>query len=244
MSHVWHHCSAFDRNGRAAALQWHHNERDSVSNHRRLDGLLNRLFRRRLKETSKLRVSGLCEGNYSPHKWPVTRRLFPFDDVIIGLLISFYTGNLGANPVNITPNTTRPIKKITKDHQNLMNFFYLQLKYLKSPSNEGPLIHLPMTTVVPPVRVEQAPETGAIPIHASRATLQSIEDNFTVVNKINPEDIQVLFWRNCCHFDEFSVAGCTESSHFDNFRYSQWGKFRHRYFRISVARVMFLYVIN
>ena len=44
-------------------LQWRHNERDGVSNHRRHDCLLNRLFRRRSKETSKLRVTGLCEGN-------------------------------------------------------------------------------------------------------------------------------------------------------------------------------------
>ena len=38
-------------------------ERDSVSNRRRLDCLLNRVFRRRSKETSKLRVTGFCEGN-------------------------------------------------------------------------------------------------------------------------------------------------------------------------------------
>ena len=44
-------------------LQWRHNERNSVSNHRRLDCLLNRLFRCRSKKTSKLRVTGLCEGN-------------------------------------------------------------------------------------------------------------------------------------------------------------------------------------
>ena len=45
------------------ALQWRLNERDGVSNHRRLDCLLNRLFGRRSKKTSKLRVTGLCEGN-------------------------------------------------------------------------------------------------------------------------------------------------------------------------------------
>ena len=44
-------------------LQWRHNERDGVSNHRRRDCLFNRLFRRRSKNTSKLRVTGLCEGN-------------------------------------------------------------------------------------------------------------------------------------------------------------------------------------
>ena len=43
------------------ALKWRHNERDGVSNHRRLDGLLNCLFRS--KKTSNLRVLGLCEGN-------------------------------------------------------------------------------------------------------------------------------------------------------------------------------------
>ena len=44
-------------------LQWRHNERDSISNHRPHDCLLNRLFRHRSKKTSKLRVPGLCAGN-------------------------------------------------------------------------------------------------------------------------------------------------------------------------------------
>ena len=44
-------------------LQWRHNECDGVSNHQPHDCLLNRLFRRRSKETSKLRVTGLCVGN-------------------------------------------------------------------------------------------------------------------------------------------------------------------------------------
>ena len=44
-------------------LQWRHNEHDGVSNHLRLNALLNRLFRRRSKKTSKLRATGLCEGN-------------------------------------------------------------------------------------------------------------------------------------------------------------------------------------
>ena len=45
------------------SLQWRHNERHRISNHRRQDCLLNRLFRCRSKKTSKLRVTGLCEGN-------------------------------------------------------------------------------------------------------------------------------------------------------------------------------------
>ena len=43
-------------------LQWRHNERDGISHHRRLDCLLNRLFRHRSKKTSKLCITGLCEG--------------------------------------------------------------------------------------------------------------------------------------------------------------------------------------
>ena len=43
--------------------QWRHNGRDGVSNHQHHDCLLNRLFRRRSKEISKLRVTGLCAGN-------------------------------------------------------------------------------------------------------------------------------------------------------------------------------------
>ena len=44
-------------------LVWPHNERDGVSNHRRLDCLFNRLLRLRSKKTSKLCVTGLWEGN-------------------------------------------------------------------------------------------------------------------------------------------------------------------------------------
>ena len=45
------------------SLQWRHNGHDSVSNHQPRDCLLNHLFRRRSKKTSKLRVTGLCVGN-------------------------------------------------------------------------------------------------------------------------------------------------------------------------------------
>ena len=69
-------------------LRWRHNDHDSVSNHQPHGCLLNRLFRHRWKKTSKLRVTGLCVGNSpgpvnSPHKGPVTRKMFPFDDVIM-----------------------------------------------------------------------------------------------------------------------------------------------------------------
>ena len=43
--------------------QWRHNEHQCVSNHLCHNCLRNRLFGRRSKKTSKLRVTGLCEGN-------------------------------------------------------------------------------------------------------------------------------------------------------------------------------------
>ena len=69
-------------------LRWRHNERDGVSNYRRLECSFNRLFRCRSRKTSKLCVTGLGEGNSpgpvnSPHKGPVTWEIFPFDDVIM-----------------------------------------------------------------------------------------------------------------------------------------------------------------
>ena len=56
------------------SLQWRHNERDGVSNHQPHDCLLNCLFRRISKKTSKLRVTGFCAGN-SPMtgEFPVQR---------------------------------------------------------------------------------------------------------------------------------------------------------------------------
>ena len=46
-----------------SSLRWRHNDHAGVSNHQPCDCLLNRLFRRRSKEASKLRVTGLCVGN-------------------------------------------------------------------------------------------------------------------------------------------------------------------------------------
>ena len=45
------------------SLHYSHNGLDSVSNHQPHHCLLSRLFRRRSKKTSKLRVTGHCAGN-------------------------------------------------------------------------------------------------------------------------------------------------------------------------------------
>ena len=55
-------------------LQWRHNEHDGISNHQPLHCLLNRLYGRRSKKTSKLRVTGLCVGN-SPRTTTSHRQL-------------------------------------------------------------------------------------------------------------------------------------------------------------------------
>ena len=89
---------SYGKNPVLLSLRWRHNDHPAVSNHQPHGCLLNRLFRRRWKKTSKLRVTGLCAGNSpgpvnSPHKGPVTRKMFPFDDVImyLGLLWSCWT---------------------------------------------------------------------------------------------------------------------------------------------------------
>ena len=52
-----------DSHYKSKTLQWRHNERDDVSNNQPHDCLPRRLFRCWSKETSKLRVTGPCEGN-------------------------------------------------------------------------------------------------------------------------------------------------------------------------------------
>ena len=44
-------------------LQWRHNGHYGISNHQPHHCLLNPLFRRKWKKTSKLRITGLCAGN-------------------------------------------------------------------------------------------------------------------------------------------------------------------------------------
>ena len=54
-----------------------------------------RLFRRSSKKTPKLRVTGLWIHRWpvkSPHKGPVTRKMFPFDDVIMGISMIRWAG--------------------------------------------------------------------------------------------------------------------------------------------------------
>ena len=70
------------------SLRWRHNVRDSVSNHQPRECLLNSLFgadQGKYQSSASLAfVWGIHRGPVnSQHKWPVTRKMFPFDDVIM-----------------------------------------------------------------------------------------------------------------------------------------------------------------
>ena len=85
---TWYPGSSEPKRSWLNALQWRHNEYGGVSNHRRLDCLLNHLFRCKSKKTSEVRVTGLCEGNSPvtgefPAQRASNRKMFPFDDVIV-----------------------------------------------------------------------------------------------------------------------------------------------------------------
>ena len=68
---------------RWSSLQWRHNERDGVSNHRRLDCLLNRLFRRR--STKPPKGNPPVTGGF-PSQRASKAEMCPFDYVIMILL--------------------------------------------------------------------------------------------------------------------------------------------------------------
>ena len=76
-------------------LQWRHNERGGFLNHQHHDCLLNRLFKAQIKKkyqsSALLAFVGGGGGNHwwpvnSPHKGLVTRKMSPFDDVIMRFL--------------------------------------------------------------------------------------------------------------------------------------------------------------
>ena len=87
--------------GIMVALHWH-NERDGVSNHRRLDCTLNRLFRHRLKKILKLRLTDPCENSPVTGEYPTQRdsntEMYPFDNVImIWCNVKSYCSSISTN---------------------------------------------------------------------------------------------------------------------------------------------------
>ena len=66
------------------SLQWRHNERNGASNHRRINCLLNQI---KEKSSASLAFAWGIHRRLvnSPHKGPVTRKMFPFDDVMMDI---------------------------------------------------------------------------------------------------------------------------------------------------------------
>ena len=73
---------------KSSPLLWRHNGRDGFSNHQPDDCLLNCTFRRRSKKHQRFALLAFVRGIHRwpvnpPHKYPVTRKMLPFDDVIM-----------------------------------------------------------------------------------------------------------------------------------------------------------------
>ena len=102
--------------------RWCHNVRDGVSNHRCLDYLLNRLHMRLSKKTSKLRVTGLCEGNPPvtsgfPSQRASSVEMFPFDDVIMCI-------NVTIEPLIICP-VTMQYNRVHEQHNSIIGAMHV-----------------------------------------------------------------------------------------------------------------------
>ena len=70
------------------SLQWRHNGHDGVSNHQPHSTVYSGADQRKRQSSVSLAFwRGIHRG---PHKWPVTRKMFPFDDVIMCLLFCIF----------------------------------------------------------------------------------------------------------------------------------------------------------
>ena len=83
------------RNLGQPTLMWRHNEHNGVSNHRRLDCLLNLCSAADQRKHQSSASLAFVEGIHrwpvnSPHKGPVTQKMFPFDDVIMKCWVAGY----------------------------------------------------------------------------------------------------------------------------------------------------------
>ena len=102
-------------------LQWRHNAHDSVSNHQPHDCLLNHLFRRRSKKTSKFRVTGLCAGN-SPRTGEFPTQMASNAEFFFHLMTSSWSKSF------TTISTTGRVKKLWT-HVQWLTHVIITIKY-------------------------------------------------------------------------------------------------------------------
>ena len=117
-----------------APLPWRHNGHDRVSNHQSHNCFLHRLFKAQIKENIKgfaplVFVRGIHRSAVnSPRKGPVTRKMFPFHDVIMNLTAS--RPGLCGSPTKIQPSASIsyslghfvPSGNTVRRHYNAVNF--------------------------------------------------------------------------------------------------------------------------
>ena len=110
-----------DVNTYSISLQWRHNGCDGVSDHQPHYCLLHHLFGSKSKKTSNLRATGLCTGNSplpvnSPHKWPVTRKMFHLmTSSYHGVVIVYKYHLLTVTPPPSLPHQPHPLHRLSSD---------------------------------------------------------------------------------------------------------------------------------
>ena len=120
------HCREDDKNRSPQymhnTLQWCHNEHDGVSNHQPYSTVYSGADQIKHQSSASpdfVRGFHLPPVN-SPHKGPVTRKMFPFDDVIMNLLdLLYFTirhshGRRGKWNTKAAPACLEPFKGVTK----------------------------------------------------------------------------------------------------------------------------------
>ena len=137
-------CSSRHQNTlRIISLHWRHDGWDSVSNHQCLECLFNRLFRRRSKKTSNLRVTGLCEGNS-----PVTDK-FPSQRASNAKNVSIWWRHHGTWLLLcwvLMQSCAIRFTHIFRDYFT-GNVAIIQLPYCSSPEKYGQIYHISQSKI-------------------------------------------------------------------------------------------------
>ena len=148
-------------------LQWRHNGRDSVSNHQSCEYLLSRLIMRRSKNTSKLRVTGLCAGNS-----PVTGE-FPAQRASKAENVSIWWRHHAIKTSRTLADGTNPL------HENLFWLFINGIPW-----------HSPVTNFT-----GNAQGIGLCIIYLKKNTLLKVLLHLSMTNVFKYQLIEILSWK-------------------------------------------------
>ena len=158
-------------------LQWCHNDRNGVSNHRRLECLLKRLFRRRSKKTLKLCVTGLCKGNSpvtdeSSAQRASNTEMFPFDVVIMHTVALMTMKQTWRKWVNKSHESTKSDSKAKQNHMYILRDVLLKTLKLTNldmcPWNASEIISSHREGNIHHFIKEQSHERHGVPNHQQR----------------------------------------------------------------------------